>query len=127
MYFLARVIMYVFSQKGHKENAKHPVELQITLYTATKIDQRSLWQTQTSPAPDTNASLPTWPLTCCWWNTVIRSEKLHFMYLSTESTILPPGTKTFNIKGGIFFLESKTEDTELQDSVAASEVSSWIS
>ena len=45
------------------------------------------------------------------------------MYLSTEGTILPPGTKTFNIKG---VLESKTEDTELQDSVAASEVSSWI-
>ena len=43
-----------------------------------------------------------------WWNTVIRSEKLHFMYLSTESTILPPGTN----KGDIFFLESKTEDTE---------------
>ena len=62
-----------------------------------------------------------------WWNTVIRSEKLHFMYLSTKSTILPPGTKTFNIKGGIFFLESKTEDTEQQDSIAASEVSSWNS
>ena len=43
--------------------------------------------------------------------------------MSTESTILPPGTKTFNDKRGIFFLESKTEDT---DSVAASEVSSWI-
>ena len=55
-----------------------------------------------------------------WWNTVIRSEKLHFMYLSTESTILLPGTKTFNIKGGIFFIESKTVDTALQDSVAAS-------
>ena len=60
-----------------------------------------------------------------WWNTVIRSGNLHFMYLFTESTILPPGTKTFNIKGGIFYLESKTEDTEQQDSVAASEVSSW--
>ena len=34
---------------------------------------------------------------------------MHFMFLSTESTILPPGTKTFNIKS---FLESKTEDTE---------------
>ena len=36
-----------------------------------------------------------------WWNTVIRSGKMHFMYLSTESTIVPPGTncKTFNIKG----------------------------
>ena len=45
------------------------------------------------------------------------------MYLSTESTILPPGTKTFNIKG----ILSKTEDTEEQDSVAASEVSSWNS
>ena len=43
-----------------------------------------------------------------WWNTVIRSEK---MYLSRESTILPPGTKTFNLKGSILFLESKTEDT----------------
>ena len=42
---------------------------------------------------------------------------MHFMYFSTESTILPPGT--------ILFLESKTEDTEQQDSVAASEVSSW--
>ena len=30
-----------------------------------------------------------------WWNTVIRS---HFMHLSMESTILPPGTQTFNIK-----------------------------
>ena len=60
-----------------------------------------------------------------WWNNVIRSEKLHFMYLSTESTILSPGTKTFNIKG--CFLESKTEDTEQQDSVAASEASSWNS
>ena len=49
------------------------------------------------------------------------------MYLSTESTILPPGTKTFNIKFFLFFLESKTEDTELQDSVTASEVSLWIS
>ena len=36
---------------------------------------------------------------------MIRSEKKkHFMYLSTESTILPPGTKTFNIKGGIISL-----------------------
>ena len=49
------------------------------------------------------------------------------MYLSTESTMFPPGTKTFNINGVFFFLESKTDDTELQDSVAASEVSSWIS
>ena len=49
------------------------------------------------------------------------------MYLSTESTILPPGTKTFNTKGVFSFLESKTEDTEQQDSVAASEVSSWNS
>ena len=39
------------------------------------------------------------------------SEKLHLMHLSTESTILPPGTKTFN-KGGIFLLESNTGDTE---------------
>ena len=45
------------------------------------------------------------------------------MYLSTKSTILPPGTN----KGGIFFLEFKTEDTEQQDSVAAREVSSWNS
>ena len=45
------------------------------------------------------------------------------MYLSTDSTILPPGTN----KGDIFSLESKTEDTEQQDSVAASEVSSWSS
>ena len=58
-----------------------------------------------------------------WLNSVIRSGKMHFMYLSTKSTILPPGTN----KGGIFFLESKTEDTEQQDSVAASEVSSWNS
>ena len=58
-----------------------------------------------------------------WWNTVIRSERMQLMYLSTESTILPPGTTTFNI----FFLESKTEDTEQQYSVAASEVSSWTS
>ena len=35
-----------------------------------------------------------------WWSTVIRS---HFMYLSTESTVLPPGTKTFNIKRGFSF------------------------
>ena len=48
------------------------------------------------------------------------------MSLSTESTILPPGTKTFNIKG-YFLLESKTDDIEEQDSVAASEVSSWSS
>ena len=52
---------------------------------------------------------------------------MHFMYLSTESTIWPPGTKTFKIKGVFFCLESKTEDTEQQDSVAASEVSSWSS
>ena len=35
--------------------------------------------------------------------------------------------QNFQYKGGIFFLESKTEDTEQQDSVAASEVSSWSS
>ena len=55
---------------------------------------------------------------------------MHFMYLSTESTILPSGTKTFNIKGVFFFFffyNLMTEDTVLQDSVAASEVSSWIS
>ena len=52
---------------------------------------------------------------------------MHFMYLSTESTILPPGTKTFNIEWVFFILESKTEDTEQQDSIAASEVSSWTS
>ena len=43
------------------------------------------------------------------------------MYLSTESLQEP------KLKRGIFFLESKTEDTEQQDSVAASEVSSWSS
>ena len=37
------------------------------------------------------------------WDTVITSEKQHFMYLSTESTILPPGIKTFNIKGVFSF------------------------
>ena len=46
------------------------------------------------------------------------------MHLSTESNILPPGTKTYN-KGGIFFLESKTGDTDQQDSVATSEISSY--
>ena len=35
--------------------------------------------------------------------------------------------QNFQYKRGIFFLQSKIEDTELQDSVAASEVSSWIS
>ena len=35
--------------------------------------------------------------------------------------------QNFKYKGGIFFLKSKTEDTEQQDSVAASEVSSWTS
>ena len=43
------------------------------------------------------------------------------MYLSTESIILPPGTKTFNTKW-VFssVLESEAaEDIELQDSVAA--------
>ena len=49
------------------------------------------------------------------------------MHLSTESTILPPGTKNFNMKGVIFFHKLMTEDTERQESVAASEVSSWIS
>ena len=28
---------------------------------------------------------------------------MHFMYLSTESTILPPGTNTFNIQGVFSF------------------------
>ena len=28
---------------------------------------------------------------------------MHFMYLSTESTILPTGTNTFNIKGVFSF------------------------
>ena len=54
-----------------------------------------------------------------------------FLYLSTESTILPPGTKTFNKKFFFFFFffgNLVTEDNEQQDSVAASEVlSSWIS
>ena len=27
---------------------------------------------------------------------------MHFTYLSTESTILPPGTQNFNIKGVLF-------------------------
>ena len=49
------------------------------------------------------------------------------MYLSTKSTILPPGNQNFQYKAGIFFLESKTEDTVLQDFVATSDVSSWIS
>ena len=44
---------------------------------------------------------------------------MHFMYLSTESTILPPGTITFNIKVVFFFKNVITEDTEQQDSVAA--------
>ena len=39
------------------------------------------------------------------------------MYLSTESTIL----QNLQCKEGIFFLVSKTEDTEQQDSVAATE------
>ena len=43
------------------------------------------------------------------------------MYLSTESTILPPGTKTYD--GGIF-LNVMTEDIEQQDSIGASEASS---
>ena len=38
-----------------------------------------------------------------WWNTVIKSGKMLFLYLSTESTILPPGTKTFNIKFFFFW------------------------
>ena len=43
------------------------------------------------------------------------------MYLSTESTILPPETKTFNIKGVLIFilLDVMTVNTEQQDSVAA--------
>ena len=48
------------------------------------------------------------------------------MYLSTESTILLPGTKTFNIKG-VLVLELLTENIEQQDSAGGSEVSSLTS
>ena len=56
--------------------------------------------------------------------TVIRAEKLHFMYLVYGKHYFASRNQ---YKGGIFFLESKTEDTEQQDSFAASEVSSWSS
>ena len=55
-----------------------------------------------------------------WWNTDIRSEKLLVYYFVSRN-------QNYQYKEGIFFLESKTEDTELQGSVAASEVSSWNS
>ena len=51
-----------------------------------------------------------------WWNTVIRSA----FYVLAQFCLQEP-----NIKGVFFFLESKTVDTKQQDSVAASEVSSW--
>ena len=46
-------------------------------------------------------------------------RNLPLLHLSTESTILPPGPK-LSIQRGYFYLESKTVDTELLDSVAAS-------
>ena len=46
------------------------------------------------------------------------------MYLLTESTILPPGTKTFFFFFGFFFLEFDDRGYVQQTSVAASEVSS---
>ena len=51
-----------------------------------------------SAIPLAQVKIPSKVKNYSWWNTVIRSEKMHFMYLSTESTILPPGTKTSNIK-----------------------------
>ena len=56
-----------------------------------------------------------------WWNTVLRSA---FNVPVYGKHYFASRTQNFQ---DIFFIESKTEDTEEQDSVAASEVSSWNS
>ena len=61
------------------------------------------------------------------WNTVIRSVKTAFYVLVYGKHYFASRNQNFQYKVFFFFLESKTEDTELQNSVAASEVSLWIS
>ena len=62
-----------------------------------------------------------------WWNTVIRSEKNAIDVLVYRKHYFASRNQNFQYKGDIFFLESKTENTEQQDSVSASGVSSWSS
>ena len=50
-------------------------------------------------------------------------SKNAFYVLVYEKHYFTSRNQNFQYKGGIFFLESKTKDTEHQDFVAASEVS----
>ena len=59
-----------------------------------------------------------------WWNTVIRSEKDAIYVLVYRKHYFASRNQSFQYKGDIFFLESKTENTEQQDFVAGSGVAS---
>ena len=52
-----------------------------------------------------------------WWNTVIRSEAIYVLVYRKH--YFASRNQNFQYKGDIFFLESKTENTEQQDFVAA--------
>ena len=54
-----------------------------------------------------------------WWNTLIRSAFYVFVY---GKHYFASRNQNFQYKGGKYFM---TEDTEQQDSIDASEVSSW--